>query len=176
DEQGQVIGVIEQHASETGAFSGVGFAVPINTVKDVAEQLIETGEVEHGYIGVRMFPAGIEELAAYSGRSVAEQSEEYGLPENGAIVSRVTEGGPAEEAELAGSEQTEEIAGVPVPLGDVITEVEGERVSTPDDLIKVVNSLQPGDNLDLTVVTPGEEAREVTVSLGTRPAGQSDSQ
>jgi serine protease Do len=176
DEQGQVIGVIEQHASETGAYSGVGFAVPINTVKDVAEQLIETGEVEHGYIGVRMFPAGIEDLAAYSGRSVAEQSEEYGLPENGAIVSRVTEGGPAEEAELAGSEQTEEIAGVPVPLGDVITEVEGERVSTPDDLIKVVNSSQPGDNLDLTVVTPGEEAREVTVSLGTRPAGQSDSQ
>ena len=176
DEQGQVIGVIEQHASETGSFSGVGFAVPINTVKEVAEQLIETGEVEHGYIGVRMFPAGIEELVAYSGRSVAELSEEYGLPENGAIVSRVTEGGPAEEAELAGSEQTEEIAGVPVPLGDVITEVEGERVSTPDDLIKVVNSSQPGDDLDLTVVTPGEDAREATVSLGARPADPSDSQ
>jgi S1-C subfamily serine protease len=58
----------------------------------------------------------------------------------------------------------------------VVTEVEGGSVSTPDDLIKVVNTLKPGDELDLTVVTPGEEAREVTVSLGTRPAGQSDSQ
>jgi S1-C subfamily serine protease len=157
DEQGTVVGVIEQLASETGAFSGVGFAVPINTVKSVTEQLIEAGEVVHGYIGVRMFPAGIEELVAYSGLSAKELSEGYGLPESGAIVSEVTEGGP-------------------VPIGDVITEVEGECVSTPDDVIKLVNSSKPGDRLSLTAVTPGGEAREVTVRLGVRPDDQPNEQ
>jgi S1-C subfamily serine protease len=150
----------------------VGFAVPINTVKGVTEQLIETGEVEHGYIGVRMFREGIEHLAAYSGQSAQELSEEYGLPESGAIVSQVTEGGPAEGAGLKSGEREEEIAGLRVPIGDVITEVEGDSVSTPDDVIETVNSLRPGDSLDLTVVTPGEKSREVTVRLGIRPDEQ----
>jgi S1-C subfamily serine protease len=172
DERGTVVGVIEQLASDTGGFQGVGFAVPINTAKGAAEQLIEGGKVEHGYIGVKMFQVGIEELAAYSGRSAEELYEEYGLSERGAIVSEVTEGGPAEEAGIKGGERTEEISGIPVPIGDVITDVEGERVSTPDDVIKVVNSAKPGDTLNLTVVSPGEEAREVAVSLGLRPDDQ----
>ena len=88
----------------------------------------------------------------------------------------MTEGGPADEAGLGGGGRTEEIAGVPVPIGDVITEVEGERVSTPDDVIKLVNSSKPGDRLSLTAVTPGGEAREVTVRLGVRPDDQSNEQ
>jgi len=56
-----------------------------------------------------------------------------------------------------------------VPLGDVVTEVEGETVTTPDDVSKVVNSLQPGDSLNLTAVTPGEEPREVTITVGDQP-------
>ena len=170
DARGTVIGVNSQIFSETGGFQGVGFAVPINTVKSVVEQLIETGRVEHGFIGVRMFPVGVEELAVYSGRDAEALSEEYGLPENGAIVSEATGGGPADEAGLKGGEGREEkIAGIPVPIGDVITEVRGEPVATPDDVIEVVNSLKPGDDLPLTVVTPGEEPREVTVRLGVQP-------
>jgi S1-C subfamily serine protease len=169
DGNGTVIGVNSQIVSETGAFQGVGFAVPINTVKSVAEQLIETGRVEHGYVGVRMFPVGVEELAVYSDQSAEELSQQYGLPENGAIISEAVEGGPADEAGLRGGERVEEIAGLPLPLGDVITEVEGDPVSTPDDVIKVVNSLKPCDDLNLTVVTPGEGAREVTLSVGVQP-------
>lgn len=170
DARGTVIGVNSQIFSETGGFQGVGFAVPINTVKSVVEQLIETGRVEHGFIGVRMFPVGVGELAAYSGQDAAALSDEYGLPENGAIVSEATGGGPADEAGLrGGGGREEEIAGIPVPIGDVITEVRGEPVATPDDVIEVVNSLKPGDDLPLTVVTPGEEPREVTVRLGVQP-------
>jgi S1-C subfamily serine protease len=175
DARGTVIGVTSQvrgGAEPLVVAQGVGFAVPINTVKGVTEQLIETGEVEHGYIGVRMFREGIEHLAAYSGQSAQELSEEYGLPESGAIVSQVTEGGPAEGAGLKSGEREEEIAGLRVPIGDVITEVEGDSVSTPDDVIETVNSLRPGDSLDLTVVTPGEKSREVTVRLGIRPDEQ----
>jgi putative serine protease PepD len=146
----------------------VGFAVPINTVKSVVEQLITTGEVVHGYIGVRMFTAGIDELAAYTGLSKDQLSDEYGLPGNGAIVSEVTSGGPAEEAGIKGGGE-EEIEGISVPVGDVITGVEGRRVSSPDDVIEIINSSKPGDELTLTVVTPGEEARRVEVTVGDRP-------
>ncbi len=177
DARGEVIGVTSQTAaSGLGAVAqGVNFAVPINTVKSVVEQLIETGRAEHGYMGVRMFPAGVEELAAYSGLSAREFSEQYGLPENGAIISQVVEGGPGDEAGLEGGTSTQEIAGLPVPTGDVITKVEGERVSTSDDVSKVVSSARPGDVLNLTAVTPGGEPREVEVTLGDQPEDQETS-
>ncbi len=170
DSRGTVIGVNAQIASQTGGFEGVGFAVPINTVKDVVKQLIAEGKVVHGYIGVGMFPEGVDALAAYTGLSERELREEYGLPANGAIVSDVTPGGPAERAGIRSGEE-QEIEGVSVPKGDVITEIEGEPVSSADDVIEVVNSRKPGDRLTLTVVTPGEEARTVRVTVGTRPEG-----
>ena len=171
DARGTVIGVNALAADAGGGIAqGVGFAIPINTVKSVAEQLIATGEVEHGYIGVKMFTAGVEELAAYAGRSTRELADEHGLPERGAIVSEATAGGPADKAGIRGGEGREkEIAGLPVPLGDVVTDVGGEPVSTPDDVISSVNALKPGDDLSLTVVTPGEEPREVSVRLGDQP-------
>ncbi len=173
DSRGEVIGINSLSAAAPGfgtVTQGVNFAVPINTVRSVAEQLIQTGRAEHGYIGVRMFPASVEELASYAGLSSEDLSDEYGLPENGAVISEAVEGGPADEAGLQSSSGGEqEIAGLNVPLGDVVTEVEGERVTTPDDVSKVVNSLRPGDSLNLTVVTPGEEPREVDITLGDQP-------
>ena len=168
DLRGTVIGVNAQIASESGGFEGVGFAVPIDTVKGVVEQLLTTGEVVHGYIGVRMFAVGIDELAAYTGLSKDELADEYGLPGNGAIVSEVSTGGPAAKAGVGGGEE-EEIEGVSVPVGDVITEVEGDPVSSPDDVIEIVNTSEPGDELTLTVVSPDEEARRVGVTVGVRP-------
>jgi S1-C subfamily serine protease len=168
DSRGTVIGVNAQIASESGGFEGVGFAVPIDTVKSVVEQLLTTGEVVHGYIGVRMFPVGMDEVAAYTGLSKEQLADEYGLPASGAIVSEVTSGGPAAEAGIEGGEE-EEIEGISVPLGDVVTEVGGEPVSSPDDVIEIVNSSKPGDELTLTVVTPGEEPRRVEVTVGVRP-------
>jgi len=170
DSQGTVIGVNAQIASESGGFEGVGFAVPINTVKGVVTQLITKGKVVHGYIGVSMFQLGIDELSAYAGLSEDELEEEYGLPGNGAIVSEVTPGGPAEKAGIKGGER-KDIEGIPVPLGDVITELEDEPVTSSDDVIEVVNSVRPGDKLGMTVVTPGEKERHVEVTVGTRPEG-----
>ncbi len=170
DSRGAVIGVNSQIISDTGSFQGVGFAIPSNTVKNVVKQLITSGEVEHGYIGVQMFSVGIEELVAYSGLSEEKLQSEYGLPDNGAIVNEVTPDGPAAKAGIEGGEE-KEIEGLPVPIGDVVTEVSGEKISTPDDVIREVNALKPGERLDLTVVTPGEEPRQVEVLLGVRPDG-----
>ena len=170
DSRGTVVGVNSQIISDTGSFQGVGFAIPSNTVKSVVEQLITSGDVEHGYIGVRMFTAGIEELVAYTGLSEKALREKHGLPATGAIVSEVTEGGPADKAGIKGGEE-KEIQGLPVPMGDVITSAAGKKVSTPDDVIRIVNSLKPGEQLKLTVVTPGEEPREVEVELEAQPDG-----
>jgi S1-C subfamily serine protease len=170
DSRGTVIGVNAQIASESGGFEGVGFAVPINTVKDVIEQLITDGKVVHGYIGVSMYELGIDELSAYAGISERELEERYGLPGNGAIVSEVTPGGPAEKAGIRGGDE-KDIEGIPVPIGDVITGIEGETVSSSEDVIEVVNEVKPGDTLLLTVVTPGEKERRVDVTVGTRPEG-----
>ncbi|MGH3145897.1 MAG: S1C family serine protease [Rubrobacter sp.] len=170
DSRGTVIGVNAQIASESGGFEGVGFAVPINTVKDVVKQLITEGEVVHGYIGVGMFQFGVDELAAYGGLSEEELEQRYGFPGNGAIVSEVTPDGPADRVGIRGGED-QEIGGLPVPRGDVITEINGEPVSSSDDVIEVVNARKPGDRLTMTVVTPGEEPRSVELTVGTRPEG-----
>jgi S1-C subfamily serine protease len=170
DAQGTVIGVNAQIASESGGFQGVGFAVPINTVKGVVTQLITDGKVVHGFIGVSMFQFGIDEISAYTGLSKDELKDSYGFPANGAIVSEVTPGGPAEKAGIRGGEQ-KQIEGIRVPIGDVITEVEGDPVSSSDNVIEVVNTVKPGDELGLSVVTPGEKERHVEVTVGTRPEG-----
>ena len=170
DSRGTVIGVNAQIASESGGFEGVGFAVPINTVKSVVKQLITDGEVVHGYVGVSMFELSIDELSAYAGLSERSLEEKYDLPGHGAIVSEVTPNGPAEKAGIRGGDERE-IEGIPVPLGDVITGIEGDPVSSSEDVIEVVNSAKPGDKLLLTVVTPGENERRVDVTVGTRPEG-----
>ena len=170
DARGTVIGVNAQIASESGGFEGVGFAVPINTVKGVVTQLITDGKVVHGFIGVSMFQFGIDELSAYTGLSEDELKEKYGFPVNGAIVSEVTPDGPADKAGIRGGEQ-EQIEGISVPIGDVITEVEGDPVSSSDNVIEIVNAVKPGDKLGLSVVTPGEKERHVEVTVGTRPEG-----
>jgi S1-C subfamily serine protease len=172
DARGTVIGINSQVASagSQGVAQGVGFAVPIDTVRNVVEELITTGEVVHGFIGVQMFQFGIDELSAYTGLSPEELSDRYGLPANGALVNEVTPGGPADEAGISGgaSEDIEAIPDVPVE-GDVITAVGSERVAASDDVIEAVNATNPGDKLTLTVVSPDEDPREVEVTIAPRP-------
>src|SRR5918993_297755 len=170
DSRGTVIGVNAQIASESGGSEGVGFAVPINTVKSVIKQLVTEGKVVHGYIGVSMYQFSIDELSAYAGLSERALDERYGLPGNGAIVSEVTPDGPAEKSGIRGGD-VKEIEGIPVPVGDVITGIEGDPVSSSEDVIEVVNSVKPGEGLLMTVVTPGEKERRVEVTVGTRPEG-----
>jgi len=166
---GQVIGVNSQIAtggSGNGSV-GIGFAVPANTVTDVVEQLKESGEVTHAFLGI-------------SGTSLDEQSiEALNLKvEGGVLVQEVTEGGPAAEAGIKGGETPVTVEGGQVLTGgDVITGVNGDRTTSMEDVVALVNESEVGDVFELTIDRDGQ-TETVEVTLGERPsedAAQPDS-
>ncbi len=115
-----------------------------------------------------MFEIGLEELRAYTTLTEKELRDDYGLPATGAIVTDIAPGGPADEVGIKGGD-TEDMGGIQVPVGDVITEVRGEPVASADDVIRAVNASKPGDRLKLTVVSPNEKPRSVEVTLESQP-------
>jgi S1-C subfamily serine protease len=155
---GKVIGVNSQIETESGGNVGIGFAVPINTVKDVASQLIRHGKVEHAYIGVET--ATITDELASNVR----------LPvDRGVLIQRVQPGSPAEEAGLQGGTTQVVIDGESFLVGgDVITRADGQTIKSDDELRRVVTGKKPGDELALLVNTQ-DETKEVTVKLGRQP-------
>jgi S1-C subfamily serine protease len=155
--RGDVIGVNAQIRSESGGNDGVGFAIPSNTVKDIAGRLISGGAVEHAYLGVQS--QTIDEAA----------SEALDIP-RGAMITTIVEGAPASRTNLRAATGQRTIQGeIYATGGDVITEVNGERVDGADALRREIDARQPGDKVRLTVVRDGDE-RTVEVTLGERPS------
>jgi S1-C subfamily serine protease len=157
---GEVVGVNTQIATAGAPGNiGIGFAVPINTVKDVAAQLIETGEVEHAYLGVEA-----QEIDP-------EIADTFNLTEKrGLLIARVEEGSPADKAGLRGG--TDEVLsdGTTWVLGgDIIVEAEGDPVRSLDQLRELIEEKDPGDELTLVISRDGEH-RTVTATLGRRPS------
>ena len=155
--RGQVVGVNAQIESDSGDNAGIGFAIPSNTVKSIADQLIATGHVRHAYLGV-----SIEAIPA----SAASQ---LGVPA-GLAVQKVESGYAAEKAGLqAGTGQTQ-VDGETYPTGgDVITAVDGQTVTTAPELQSAIDAHKPGDKVQLTI-TRGGQSKTVTVTLSTKPA------
>jgi S1-C subfamily serine protease len=156
---GDVIGVNAQIESESGGNVGIGFAIPIDTVKDVASQLIKEGKVEHAYLGIDMVPINSDVAANFR------------VPvDKGVLIQHVQPGSPAAKAGLRGGTTQVVYAGTTYWLGgDVITKADGQPIETTDQLASVVTSKQPGDSLDLEVHR-GQETLSVTVELGRQPS------
>jgi S1-C subfamily serine protease len=153
----QVIGINAQIRSESGGNDGVGFAIPSNTVRDIAGRLISGGSVEHAYLGVQS--QTIDEAAA----------EALDIP-RGAMITEIVAGTPASRTNLRPATGERTIQGeVYATGGDVITEVNGRRVDGADALRREIDSRKPGDRIRLTVVRGGDE-RTVEVRLGERPS------
>jgi S1-C subfamily serine protease len=161
DAQGGVIGVNSQ--IETGGSGngnvGIGFAIPSSTARDVADQLLDDGEVQHAYLGIS--GADLDpQIAGALNLSVEE----------GALVQDVVNGGPADEAGIEAGDTQVAVGGRQIVAGgDVITAVDGEPVAAMDDVVAAVNAKRPGDEIDLEVLRDGE-TQEVTVALAERPA------
>ncbi len=163
DSSGRVIGINSQIASQGGGSEGVGFAVPINTVRDVAQQLIDNGSVQHAYLGIS------------GGDVTPEIAKALNLSvDHGAAVDQALNGGPAAEAGIRGATGQATIGGQTFPIGgDIITQIDGEQVQDMNDVIAKVESHKPGDEVTLTVVRDGQ-TQDVHVKLGERPARIAD--
>jgi S1-C subfamily serine protease len=152
-----VIGVNSQIESESGGNDGVGFAVPSNTVRSIARELIADGSVEHAYLGVSL--ATIPSSAADPLDAAA-----------GVALATVRAGTPAADAGLRAATGSKTVDGQEYPTGgDVITKVDGVAVRTAAELRSIVDAKQPGDAVRLTVVRAGA-TRTVSVTLGSRPS------
>jgi len=158
--EGEVIGMNTWILSQTGQFSGIGFAIPSNTIKREIDSLIDTGSYEHPWIGIQ-------------GRDLTPAiAREMGLDLNtgGTLVVDAVDGGPAEEAGIQGAESTVIIDGQQVGIGgDVIIGADGRTMKTFYDLIFYVSrEKHPGDNLSLTIIRDGD-TMEIDLTLGVRP-------
>jgi S1-C subfamily serine protease len=157
---GYVVGVNTQIATAgTPGNIGIGFAVPINTVEDVAAQLIEDGRVEHAYLGVDTQEIN-DDIAKL-----------FNLPvKRGLLISRVREGTAAEQAGLRGGTDPVLVDGVTWIIGgDIIVEADGKKLRAAEDLLELIDEKEPGAKMTLRIYRDGEP-QNVEVELGRRPA------
>ena len=160
--RGEVIGVNSQIAAgDTGASGniGIGFAVPINTVRTVAAQLIKTGHVEHAYLGI-------------TAQAVTPNAARlFKLPINhGLLVASVQPSSGAARAGLRAGRQNVTLAGETYPLGgDLIGAISGNPLYSIDQLRDQIADKKPGDRVQLDVYR-GDQRRTVTVKLGRQPS------
>jgi serine protease Do len=137
--RGEVIGINSQIFSRTGSFAGISFAIPIDYAFNVADQLMKTGHVTRGRIGV-----GIQNVS----RDLADS---LGLKQaEGAAVSNVEADSPASKAGLE--------------VGDVITKIDGRAVEGSADLSRTIRAVKPGSKVNLTVWRSGK-TRDIPVTV-----------
>lgn len=159
--KGEVIGVNSQIVSQFRSNSGVGFAIPSNLVRRVAEEIIENGHVEYSYLGINGGPDMDLTLI-----------EALGLPNNlrGVVVSNVLPGGPAGRAGLRNPGETITVRGIRMPgSADIITQIDGVPVMGMNELVSyLASNTRPGDTVNLTVWRDGQQI-VLPVELSARP-------
>jgi S1-C subfamily serine protease len=160
DAGGAVIGINSQIATGGGGDGnvGIGFAIPIDTIRAEINQLETKGEVEHAFIGI------------VGGTITPELAKALNLPvKQGVVVQQVVKNGPADKAGLEAGTTSATINGQEVRLGgDIITEANGAPVKDMEELIELIQESKPGDKLELKILRDGKE-KSVGVTLGTQP-------
>ncbi len=157
DATGHVIGINEQIASQSGGNQGLGFAVPINTAIRVMDQLKDGGQVEYAWLGIQ-------------GQTLtADIADALGIEGEGVLVADVVADSPAANAGLKGGSTETAVQGQPYMVGgDVIAAIDGERLSSMEELAGIVSEHAPGDEITLSIVRDGKTT-ELTVTLAVRP-------
>ena len=159
--RGEIVGINTAIQSATGEFTGVGFAIPSQTVAKIVPTLIEDGEYKHPWIGI-------------SGRDIdPDLAKVLELPDAvGFLVVTVVEDSPASEAGLIGSDKTIDVDGVNYPMGgDIILSVDGIEVRKIDDiLIHLQRAKSVGDEMILEVLRDGRTTN-ISIILAERPNG-----
>jgi S1-C subfamily serine protease len=153
--RGEVIGINSAIYAPTGTTAGIGFAIPINTARRVADDLISQGRVRRATLGV-------EGRALWPGLAEALHLS----VEKGILVERVTPGGPAAQAGIRGGTKSV-LAGLQELRigGDVLVSVDGKPITSQMDLNLLLNRARPGDTITLTIFRDGKKI-DVPVKLG----------
>jgi serine protease DegQ len=143
DADGNLLGINTAIYSRSGGSLGIGFAIPVTTVKTVMESIISTGQVIRGWIGVE--PQDI----------TPELAESFGLTKkSGAIIAGVLKDGPADRAGM-------------LP-GDILIAVESKPVADTADMLNLISQLKPGTKAKMIVMRKNQEST-IEVTVGTRP-------
>lgn len=159
DTEGMVVGINTAIFSNTGVYSGVGFAIPSNTISKVATSLIQNGSYHHPYIGI----VGLS--------LTPDLSKQIGLNETkGFLITSITKGSPADKAGLRAGSTTTTYNGRDVDVGgDVILKIDNRDVSKIDDILSYLESQKHvGDKVHLTVLRDNA-IKELDLILGERP-------
>ncbi|OGB22487.1 MAG: 2-alkenal reductase [Burkholderiales bacterium RIFCSPLOWO2_02_FULL_57_36] len=143
DANGNLLGINTAIYSRSGGSLGIGFAIPVTTVKTVMESIINTGQVIRGWIGVE--PQDI----------TPELAESFGLTKkSGTIIAGVLKGGPADKAGMR--------------PGDILVAVEEKPVTDTTDMLNLIAQLKPGSKTKMTLMRKNQEST-IDVTIGTRP-------
>jgi S1-C subfamily serine protease len=156
DARGQVVGINSQIATGGSNGSvGIGFAVPVNTAKQIVPQLKDDGKVERAYLGVTTMTVD------------SQLAEDLNLPvEDGALIQDVVDDGPADKGGLRAG-RTEIGEGLRVG-GDIIVRVDGQDIARSSDVAEAILDREPGDEIEIEYFR-GDERRSARVKLGERP-------
>ena len=152
DDGGRVIGINSQIATNDGDNDGVGFAVPSDTIRPIAESIIETGKAEHAWIGitgVALTPDTAEEIGATGRRGVA--------------VVELDDRGPAKKAAVVASGDRDSLEGA-----DLIVAVGGDAVTDMADVAQAVATRRVGEEVTMSLLRGGDTV-EVSLTLANRP-------
>ncbi len=156
--EGEIVGINSAIISPTGGSVGIGFAIPVNTAKRVAPELISKGYVTYPYIGATI-QSLIPEMAKFLKLKI----------ERGAMISEVVKGGPADKAGLKGGNQRVQVGNMIVLVGgDIVVKADQKDVKTNDELIHYIREKKPGDTILLKVFRK-DSFIDMKVTLGERP-------
>ena len=155
---GEVIGINSAIYTPSGTAAGIGFAIPINSAKLIANDLMTEGRVRRAYLGVQTIP-----VAGWL-------AEALDLPvQDGLLVEQATKGGPASAAGIRGGDRVAQAGTMRRIMigGDVIVGFDGQKVGNQFDLNVLLNRKRPGDTVNVTVYR-GAKKMEIPVKLGER--------
>ncbi|HXR32390.1 MAG TPA: trypsin-like peptidase domain-containing protein [Verrucomicrobiae bacterium] len=152
---GEVIGINSAIYTPSGTTAGIGFAIPINTAKLIANDLMTEGRVRRAYLGVQTVPVG------------GWLAEALDLPvQDGLLVEQTTKGSPAAAAGIRGGDRVAEAGMRRIVIGgDVIVALDGQKVANQFDMNVLLNRKRPGDTVTLTVYR-GAKKVDIPVKLG----------
>ena len=160
DADGRVLGINSQIRSSGGGSVGVGFAIPVDSIRRSVHDIRADGQVRYAYIGISSQPL------------YPQLAQRLNVPAHeGAVVAEVVKGGPAAKAGIKGGDREIRFQSSLVRVGgDVITAVNGRKVTREEDFSELITRFRPGQEVSLEVYRGGNR-RTVKVKLTERPSG-----